>query len=82
MMTEYNKLVDHLVSTMKTNSPEQTNNNSDLSSYIKEIETQANKPLEEQLNDLKIAGAKLLQSIDNISAILNNNDEKERNTSW
>ena len=81
MMTEYNKLVDHLVSTMKTNSPEQTNNNSDLSSYIKEIETQANKPLEEQLNDLKIAGAKLLQSIDNISAILNNNDEKERNTS-
>ena len=81
MMTEYNKLVDHLVSTMKTNSPEQTNNNSGLDSYIKEIETQANKPLEEQLNDLKIAGAKLLQSIDNISAILNNNDEKERNTS-
>ncbi len=80
-MTKYNELVDHLVSTMKTNSPEQTNNNSDLSSYIKEIETQANKPLEEQLNDLKIAGAKLLQSIDNISAILNNNDEKERNTS-
>ena len=80
-MTEYNELVDHLVSTMKTNSPEQSNNNSDLSSYIKEIETQANKPLEEQLNDLKIAGAKLLQSIDNISAILNNNDEKERNTS-
>ena len=81
MMTKYNECVDHLVSTMKTNSPEQTNNNSDLSSYIKEIETQANKPLEEQLNDLKIAGAKLLQSIDNISAILNNNDEKERNTS-
>ena len=80
-MTKYNELVDHLVSTMKTNSPEQTNNNNDLSSYIKEIETQANKPLEEQLNDLKIAGAKLLQSIDNISAILNNNDEKERNTS-
>ena len=82
MMTKYNELVDHLVSTMKTNSPEQTNNNSGLDSYIKEIETQANKPLEEQLNDLKIAGAKLLQSIDNISAILNNNDEKERNTSW
>ena len=80
-MTEYNELVDHLVSTMKTNSPEQSNNNSGLDSYIKEIETQANKPLEEQLNDLKIAGAKLLQSIDNISAILNNNDEKERNTS-
>ena len=26
MMTKYNELVDHLVSTMKTNSPEQINN--------------------------------------------------------
>ena len=63
MMTKYNELVDHLVSTMKTNSPEQTNNNSDLSSYIKEIETQAKKPLNVQLNEMKIAGAKLLLSL-------------------
>ena len=65
-MTKYNELVDHLVSTMKTNSPEQTNNNSGLDSYIKEIETQANKPLTEQLNDVKIAGAKLILSLDKI----------------
>ena len=78
-MTEYNKLVDHLVSTMKSNSSEETNNNSDLSSYIKEIETQAKKPLNVQLNEMKIAGAKLLQSIDNI---INNLDNLEgENTS-
>ena len=71
MMTKYNELVDHLVSTMKTNSPEQTNNNSGLDSYIKEIETQANKPLTEQLNEVKIAGAKLLLTIDNLIHNLN-----------
>ena len=72
MMTEYNKLVDHLVSTMKTNSPEQTNNNSGLDSYIKEIETQAKKPLNVQLNEMKIAGAKLLLSLDKIGKHLDN----------
>ena len=45
---------------------EQTNNEPDLSSYIKEIETQANKPLNVQLNEMKIAGAKLLLSLDKI----------------
>ena len=74
--SEYNKLVDHLVSTMKTNSPEQTNNEADLSSYIKEIETQAKKPLNVQLSEMKIAGAKLLQSIDNLISNLNNLEEE------
>ena len=74
--SEYNKLVDHLVSTMKTNSPKQTNNEADLSSYIKEIETQAKKPLNVQLNEMKIAGAKLLQSIDNLISNLNNLEEE------
>ena len=36
------------------------------SDYIKLIETQSKKPIEEQLNDLKSAGAKLLVSIDKI----------------
>ena len=45
---------------------EQTNNEPDLSSYIKEIETQANKPLNVQLNEMKIAGAKLILSLDKI----------------
>ena len=89
MMTEYNKLVDHLVSTMKgnsmtndvtnskkdwddfwynseDNSTEQSNNQEELNSIIKEIEIQAKKPLNEQLNDVKIAGAKVIQSLDKL----------------
>ena len=42
----------------------------DLQSYVNEIETQRQKPIEEQLNDLKLAGAKLLQSIDNLLPIV------------
>ena len=89
MMTKYNKLVDHLVSTMKTNSQtkdvtnspkdwddfwynsEETlegenDNQEELKSIIKEIETQAKKPLKEQLNDVKIAGAKMILSLDKL----------------
>ena len=43
-----------------------------LQSYVKEIETQSKKPLEEQLNDIKIAGAKLLQIIDNLIPLVDN----------
>ena len=98
--TNYNELIDHLVSTMKPNPPiqdvtnskkdwedfwhnsegdlpdwtnneeppitEQSNNQEELNSIIKEIETQAKKPLNEQLNDVKIAGAKVIQSLDKI----------------
>ena len=104
MMTEYNKLVDHLVSTMKSNSPvqdvtnspkdwddfwynskgdlpdwtnneeppitEQSNNQEELNSIIKEIEIQAKKPLNVQLNDLKIAGAKMILSLDKLGKSL------------
>ena len=89
MMTEYNKLVDHLVSTMKgnsmtsdvTNSPKdwedfwynsedtlegKNDNQEELKSIIKEIETQAKKPLNVQLNEMKIAGAKLILSLDKL----------------
>ena len=89
MMTEYNKLVDHLVSTMKGNSQtkdvtnskkdwddfwynsEETlegenDNQEELKSIIKEIETQAKKPLNVQLNEMKIAGAKLILSLDKL----------------
>ena len=88
-MTEYNKLVDHLVSTMKgnsmtsdvTNSPKdwddfwynsddtlegENDNQEELKSIIKEIETQAKKPLNVQLNEMKIAGAKLILSLDKL----------------
>ncbi len=45
-----------------------------LQSYIKEIEDQQKKPIKVQLNDLKIAGAKLLQSLDNYIAQTNKED--------
>ena len=44
----------------------------ELQTYIQEIETQSKKPIDEQLNDLKIAGAKLLQSIDNLIPMVDN----------
>ena len=88
-MTEYNKLVDHLVSTMKsnsmtqdvTNSPKdwedfwynsedtlegESDNQEELNSIIKEIEIQAKKPLNVQLKEMKIAGAKVIQSLDKL----------------
>ena len=64
----------------------------ELQSYVKEIETQSKKPLEEQLNDVKIAGAKLLQIIDNLIPLVDNvvdalvkesnNKEKEDMPDW
>ena len=64
----------------------------ELQSYVKEIETQSKKPLEEQLNDIKIAGARLLQIIDNLIPLVDNvvdalvkesnNKEKEDSPHW
>ena len=64
----------------------------ELQSYVKEIETQSKKPLEEQLNDVKIAGARLLQIIDNLIPLVDNvvdalvkesnNKEKEDSPDW
>ena len=36
--------------------------------YIKEIEVQSKKPLDEQLNDLKVAGAKFLVALDKVAS--------------
>ena len=41
-------------------------NQEELKSIIKEIETQAKKPLNVQLNEMKIAGAKLILSLDKL----------------
>ena len=64
----------------------------ELQSNVKEIETQSKKPLEEQLNDIKIAGARLLQIIDNLIPLVDNvvdalvkesnNKEKEDMPDW
>ena len=48
----------------------------DLQSYVNEIETQRQKPIEEQLNDLKLAGAKLLRALDNYIKETNNETEQ------
>ena len=43
-----------------------SNVNKSLQPYLKELEDAMNKPLDKQIEDLKIAGAKFLQSIDKI----------------
>ena len=48
------------------NSTEQSNNEEELNSILKEIETQSKKPLDEQLTDVKIAGARFIQSLDKL----------------
>jgi len=35
-----------------------------IDDYVKEIEVQAKKPLSEQINDLKVAGATFLTKLD------------------
>ena len=47
----------------------------ELQSYVKEIETQSKKPLEEQLNDIKIAGAKLVLALDRYITQLGENKD-------
>ena len=50
---------------------------SNLNSVIQEIETQRQKPLEVQLEDFKIAGAKLVLALDRyITQIGDNKDGK------
>ena len=47
-----------------------------IKSYIQEIEKQQKKPIKVQLKELKIAGAKLLQSIDNLIETLSTKETK------
>ena len=50
---------------------------SNLNSVIQEIETQRQKPLEVQLEDFKIAGAKLIIALDRyIQQLGENKDDK------
>ena len=53
------------------------NVNKSLQPYLKELEDAMNKPLNEQIEDLKIAGAKFLQSIDKIIESLNEFDSDQ-----
>ena len=40
--------------------------NLDLQPYLKELEDRMKKPIPEQIEDLKIAGAKFIQSLDKL----------------
>ena len=40
--------------------------NPDLQPYLKELEDRMKKPIPEQIEDLKIAGAKFIQSLDKL----------------
>ena len=53
------------------------NVNPDLQPYLKELEDRMKKPLNEQIEDLKIAGAKFLQSIDKLIASMDKFDPEK-----
>ena len=71
MMTEYNKLVDHLVSTMPSNSSPMTNNQ-ERKSFDELYEEYSSKSIPEQLHNLKELGRELVTRIDRIVDNLDN----------
>ena len=54
-----------------------SNVNKSLQPYLKELEDAMSKSIPEQIEDLKIAGAKFLQSIDKIIESLNEFDSDQ-----
>ena len=64
-MTEYNELVDHLVSTMPSNSSPMTNNNS-RKSFDELYNEYSAMSIPEQLNNLKELGRDLFNKLDKI----------------
>ena len=79
-MTKYNELVDHLVSTMPSNSSTQTNNNSSKS-FDELYEEYSSKSIPDKINNLKELGRDLFNKldaiIDNLDVILEGaNDDK------
>ena len=78
-MTKYNELVDHLVSTMPSNSVTQTNNK-ERKSFDELYEEYSSKSIPEQLNNLKELGRDLFNKLDKIIDQLDD-IEKEENKS-
>ena len=64
-MTKYNDLVDHLVSTMPSNSVTQTNNK-ERKSFDELYEEYSGMSIPEQLNNLKQLGRDLVNKLDAI----------------
>ena len=69
-MTEYNKLVDHLVSTMPSNSSPMTNNQ-ERKSFDELYEEYSSLSLEDQVENLKQLGRQLVTTIDRLLDTLN-----------
>ena len=75
-MTKYNELVDHLVSTMPSNSVTQTNNK-ERKSFDELYEEYSSKSIPEQLNNLKELGRDLFNKLDKIIDQLDDIEEWE-----
>ena len=75
-MTKYNELVDHLVSTMPSNSVTQTNNK-ERKSFDELYEEYSSMSIPEQLNNLKQLGRQLVTTIDKIIDQLDDIEEEE-----
>ena len=71
MMSKYNELVDHLVSTMPSNSTPMTNNQ-ERKSFDELYEEYSSKSIPEQLHNLKELGRELVTRIDRIVDNLDN----------
>ena len=82
MMTEYNKLVDHLVSTMPSNSSPMINNErppfipkevttKERKSFDELYEEYSSLSLEDQVQNLKQLGRQLVTTIDRLLDTLN-----------
>ena len=80
--SKYNELIDHLVSTMPSNSSTQTNNNS-RKSFDELYEEYSSKSIPDQINNLKELGRDLFNKldaiIDNLDVILEGADDDKSN---
>ena len=79
MMTKYNELVDHLVSTMPSNSSPVTNNNS-RKSFDELYNEYSAMSIPEQLNNLKELGRDLFNKLDKIIDQLDTISEEDNDT--
>ena len=70
MMSKYNELVDHLVSTMPSNSSPMTNNQ-ERKSFDELYEEYSSLSLEDQVENLKQLGRQLVTTIDRLLDTLN-----------
>ena len=76
MMTKYNELVDHLVSTMPSNSMTQTNNK-ERKSFDELYNEYSAMSIPEQLNNLKELGRDFVNKLDKIIDQLDKTTEGE-----